>query len=84
MSEGIYQRALDIWDTMYASSVNKMRKEECASDMEKLIRLSKDTSLEVLSKQKLSRNEEQVVFIKHWKDKPEDKGIEDGTVIEEE
>lgn len=54
-------------NTMYASSVNKTRKEECASDMEKLIRLSKDTSLEVISKQKLSRNEEQVVFIKHLK-----------------
>ena len=52
-------------NTMYASSVNKTRKEECASDMEKLIRLSKDTSLELISKQKLSRNEEPVVFIKH-------------------
>lgn len=27
-----------------------------------------DTSFEVISKQKLSRNEEQVVFIKHGKD----------------
>lgn len=61
-TKGIFVNSMN---TMYASSVNKMRKEECASDMKKLIRLSKDTSLEVLSKQKLSRNEEQVVFIKH-------------------
>ncbi len=61
-TKGIFVNSMN---TMYARSVNKMRKEECASDMEKLIRLSKDTSLEVLFKQKLSRNEEQVVFIKH-------------------
>lgn len=61
-TNGIFVNSMN---TMYASSVNKTRKEECASDMEKLIRLSKDTSLEVISKQKLSRNEEQVVFIKH-------------------
>ncbi len=55
-------------NTMYARVVNKTHKEECASDMENLIRLSQDTSFEVISKQKLSRNEEQVVFIKHGKD----------------
>ncbi len=61
-NKGIFVNSMN---TMYARSVNKTREEECASDMEKLIRLSQDTSLEVISKQKLSRNEEQVVFIKH-------------------
>ena len=60
-SGGIFVNSLN---TMYARSVAKTHKNECASDTDKLIRFSIDTSLEVISKQKLGNNEEQVVFVK--------------------
>lgn len=51
-------------NTMYAQSVCKTCAGECASDSDKLIRLSNDTLLVVISNEKLSSKEEQVVFIK--------------------
>ncbi len=51
-------------NTLYARSVARALKDECASDTNKLISFSNDTSFKVISKQKLSSSEEQVVFIK--------------------
>ena len=58
---GIFVNSMN---TMYANSVNKSRKGDCISDTDKLIELFKDTAFEVISRRKLSRTEEQVVFIK--------------------
>ncbi len=60
-SGGIFVNSLN---TMYAHSVKNNCKGDCASDTDKLIEYSEDASFEVFSKQKISRNEEQVVFVK--------------------
>jgi ubiquinone/menaquinone biosynthesis C-methylase UbiE len=52
-------------NTMYAQSVGKTSEGECASDSDKLIRLANDTSLVVISNEKLSSTEDQLVFIKN-------------------